>query len=438
MYSGNIFNNLDVKTPLERISNVLNMLKPVAIVTSCQHVEKLDSVADCPIIDLDKADWQTATLPLEVQERRLATIIDTTPFGLVNTSGSTGTPKSVLLSYGGISDYTQWAIEKGGFSSDTVAGVIMSVVFDVYIFEQCLMMMAGSSMVLLDKQLAMFPVKMMTACQEKGVNFLFWVPTVLTNVAKLGILDKYLLPNLRVVWFAGEVMPTVWINKWRQVYPQVVFANLYGPCEITITCTYYELERELADDEPVPMGSPRENVDVFLLDYDNNELCAPGVEGEICVGGSQLALGYYNNPEKSAEVFVQNPTNHSYYERIYRTGDVGVVNERGEMIFLGRRDSLIKIHGNRVELGEIEHVAVNVLQVVANCAIAYDHERSRMIMFYEGNDKVTATELKKALATQLPSYMLPSEYVAMSQLPHNPNGKIDRNLLKTKVKEGKY
>lgn len=119
----------------------------------------------------------------------------------------------------------------------------------------------------------------------------------MVNIANMGLLDKIRLPDLKLVWFAGEVFPTKQFNEWRRAYPDVTFVNLYGPCEITVDCTYYVVDRPLRDDEPVPIGIPRRDMDVFLME-DGKKVEKIGAVGEVCVRGIGLAMGYYNNPEK--------------------------------------------------------------------------------------------------------------------------------------------
>jgi len=138
-----------------------------------------------------------------------------------------------------------------------------------------------------------------------------------------------------------------------------MYVNLYGPIEITVACTYFIVERDFADDDKLPVGFPCRNTEILVLN-EQDHLAKLDEPGEICVRGSSLALGYWNNPERSAKGFVQNPLNPHYPELIYRTGDLGHWNSRGELMFLGRRDFQIKHLGYRIELGEIEHAVLTV------------------------------------------------------------------------------
>ena len=222
--------------------------------------------------------------------------------------------------------------------NNEVIGSLSPSVFDIYSFELCMLMAKGSTMVLLPGTLAAFPADLLKIMQQKQISFIFWVPTIMVNIANMDLLTKISLPDLKTVWFAGEVFPTKQFNYWKKQLPSARFVNLYGPIEITLDCTYFIIEREIRDDEPIPIGFPCRNTDILIL---NEQNISAGIneEGELCVRGSSLAMGYYNNPEKTTAAFVQNPLNTSYPEIIYRTGDQVLMNDNGEIIFKGRKES---------------------------------------------------------------------------------------------------
>jgi len=431
IYSGNAYMNLDVKTPGQRIANILDLIQPLCVVTDETHRAVLSAVwPEDKMLLLDGAI--PSAKPKEKEDIRRVIeedLIDTDPLCLINTSGSTGTPKSVVLNHRSFIDFTDWANETMNFSREEVMGCLSPAVFDIYSYELCLMMSRGGTMFILPEGLAAFPARMLKAVVEKQVTFLFWVPTIMVNIANMGLLEKFSFKSLKTVWFAGEVFPTKQFNMWRRAMPHVRFVNMYGPIEITLDCTHYIIERELDDSEPIPIGCAMRNTDILLLN-ENNQLCAPGEEGELCVRGSSLAMGYYNNPEKTAAAFVQNPLNRSYPELIYRTGDIAVVNWRGELIFKGRKDTLVKHSGYRIELGEIEHVIINTLQLVKNGCAVYDYNRKEIVFFYEAEEPLEAALFRRKIGEQLPKYMIPSRFIHMEKLPKNTNGKIDRYMLK--------
>ena len=433
MYSSNPFMNLDVKTPKERIVNILNLIRPAAIITNSKFDKFFDGI-ELPKILIDQLDFNS--LPISVSElnQRKSQLIDTDPFCLINTSGSTGTPKGVVLNHRSFFDFMTVSREKFGFDGSEVLGSLSPVVFDIFDFELCMLMMFGSQIVLLDAMLAAFPARLLESLASNHVNFIFWVPSIMVNIANMQLLDRIALPDLKLVWFAGEVFPTKQFLIWYDKLPHTKFANLYGPIEITLDCTFYVVNERPAENEALPIGIPYRNTDILILN-DNNQKCGVEEEGELCVRGTSLAMGYYNNPEKTAAAFVQNPLNKSYPELIYRTGDMAYVRKDGNIVFKGRKDSLIKHMGYRIELGEIEHVVENDLKLVKYCCAVYQYEKKEIVLFYENESEITDKDFRKEISKAFPSYMVPSVYIKMDELPRNTNGKIDRLLLKNKVNE---
>jgi non-ribosomal peptide synthetase component F len=310
-------------------------------------------------------------------------------------------------------------------------GSLAPIYFDAYTLEFCMCIAKGATWVVVPEQLAMFPPKLVEFVATQPINFIFWVPTIMVNIANLDLLSKFKLDRLTKVFFIGEVFPTKHLNYWRRHLPGAVFVNLYGPIEITVACTYYVADRELSDDDKLPIGFPCRNTEILVLN-EQNQLTKGDEPGEICVRGSSLALGYYNNAERTSKGFVQNPLNPHYPELIYRTGDLGFWNSRGELMFLGRRDFQIKHLGYRIELGEIEHA---VLQVdgIRNCCVVYNQNKKEITLFYECDKELAPAFIRERLLTVLPKYMLPTVFNWMELMPRNPNGKIDRQKLVSRV-----
>lgn len=191
-------------------------------------------------------------------------------------------------------------------------------------------------------------------------------------------------------------------------------------------CCYYKVDREFGPDEAIPIGRPFKNTEIILLN-EKNERAAKGEPGEICIRGTSLTHGYYNNPEKTAEAFVQNPLNRAYPELIYRTGDIGRLNERGELVFVSRKDYQIKHMGHRIELGEIE-ANVNGMEGIRLTGCIYDSEKGKIALYYVGD--METGKLTAALKEKLPRYMIPNFVKRLEAMPLTPNGKIDRVMLK--------
>lgn len=435
-YSGNVYMNLDVKNPAGRLTNIFALIKPAAVITDSAHLPLIAEIAKAngaAVIDVDApmADVPSQEALLE----RIADLIDTDPYCIINTSGSTGTPKGVVLNHRSFIDFMAQTFDEYGFSQEDVIGSLSPIIFDIWSYELCLLQGIGASLVVIPDTWSAFPVKILQLLREQGVSYIFWVPTIMVNIANMGLLEQVPLPRLRLCWFAGEVFPTKQFNIWRRNLPGTTFANFYGPIEITLDCVYYTVDREIADDEPIPIGKPFRNTDVFILDGDDKLISEPGKEGELCIRGTSLAMGYYNNPEKTAASFVQNPLNHSYPEIIYRTGDLVYINARGEMVFKGRKDSLIKHMGYRIELGEIEHVIINTLKLVRNGCVVYNHQRKEITLYYEADNELSPAEFRKAIGSALPKYMIPVVYHRLPELHRNANGKIDRLYYNEQVRK---
>lgn len=437
-YSGNAYMNLDVKNPAERLGNILSLVKPAAVLTNSRFQAMIAPVAEASHTGIINVDEIAADEPVLTQEElleRLGDIIDTDPYCIINTSGSTGTPKGVVLNHKSFIDFMAQTFDEYHFSEKDVIGSLSPVVFDIWSYELCLLMGRGASIVVIPDTYSAFPVKILQLMQQQAVSYIFWVPTIMVNIANMGLLTQMPLPALRLCWFAGEVFPTKQFNIWRHHLPQTTFANFYGPIEITLDCIYYTIERELPDDEPIPIGKPFRNTGVLLLNEDNQLVTEAYKEGEICIRGTSLAMGYYNNPEKTAAAFVQNPLNRSYPEIIYRTGDMAFFNDRGEIVFKGRKDSLIKHMGYRIELGEIEHVIINTLKLVKNGCVVYNHLRKEITLYYEAENEITAAEFRKSIGNALPKYMIPVVFHHLPELKRNTNGKIDRLYYNKLVEE---
>jgi len=433
LYSGNAYANLDIKSPPQRLKGMLDNLNPGVIITSAAQAATLRSlgIAEEKLLFVEEAMVPETLYNNEVLLKRLESIIDTDPYCIIHTSGSTGIPKGVALNHRNTIDFADWAFERLHLDGNEVMGSLAPIYFDAYTLEFCMMIAKGATWVVIPDQCAAFPVKLVAFLAANPINFIFWVPTIMVNIANQDLLANAKLERIKKVFFIGEVFPTKHLNYWRRHLPGAMFVNLYGPIEITVACTYFIVDREFADDDKLPVGFPMRNTEILILN-DQNQLAKVDEPGEICVRGSSLALGYYNNAERTAKGFVPNPVNPHYPELIYRTGDSGFWNQRGEVMFLGRKDFQIKHLGYRIELGEIEHA---VLQVdgIRNCCVVYNQNKKEITLFYESDREQTPAFIRERLSGTLPKYMLPTVFNWMELMPRNPNGKIDRAKLVASV-----
>lgn len=358
--------------------------------------------------------------------------IDTDPIYIVFTSGSTGVPKGVAACHRSVIDYVEQLSEILSFDGDTIFGNQSPLYFDACLKELYPTLKFGATTYLIPKGLFSFPAALVEYLNRHKINTICWVVSALTMVSALGAFDVAKPEHLRTVAFGSEVFPIKQFRLWREAVPKATFTNLYGPTEGTGMCCYYRVEREFADNEAIPIGRSFPNREILLLKADNTPAEA-GEEGEICIRGTSVTLGYYNDPERTAAAFVQNPLNTAYPEVIYRTGDMGKYNERGELVFVSRKDYQIKHMGHRIELGEIE-VNVSMLSGIRMAASIYDNEKKKIVLWYDGDPD--EKELTKELKTRLPRYMLPNKIYKVDKLPFTANGKIDRVALKKLYEKG--
>lgn len=428
--SGNFYVPLDTKSPDTRIQSILKVLESEAIITDKAHEQQVRQMCDKVVFVIEDVLENEPMTDADARQY-LADQIDTDPVYAIFTSGSTGTPKGVVISHRGVIDYIDWAVGRFGFTSDAVIGNQAPFYFDNSTLDIYLMYATGATLDIIPEVHFTFPAQLVDYMNEHKISFVFWVPYALINVANYDVLKDQEMPYLKDIFFAGEVMPNKHLNYWRRYLPHCRYANLYGPTEITVDCTYYEVDREFADDEPLPIGKACRNSGVLIL-TDQKREAGVNEEGELCVRGSSLALGYYNDWEKTQQAFIQNPLNKHYPETIYCTGDIVYRNERGEIMYVGRKDSQIKHNGYRIELGEIEN-AILASKLVDNCCATYDFNNKKIVLFYQAEKEVSKGEFRKGVANRIPRYMIPTDYYREDALKQNGSGKIDRSYYKKQI-----
>lgn len=424
IYAGCFYVCLDEKMPEARMRAILDNLCPRFLICDAKNSKKAFAlgVENTYLYDDISSTDKEIELLTNIRNKQS----DTDAIYVVFTSGSTGVPKGVVACHRSVIDYTESLTDALGFDENTVFGNQTPLYFDAPLKEIMPTLKTGATTYFIPKVNFSFPVRLIEYLNEYKINTICWVVSALVQISSLGALDVCLPKHLTTVAFGSEVFPRKQYDLWRAALPNARFFNLYGPTEATGMSCYWAALRELSDEEPIPVGRPFDNTDIILL-TDENKRAESGECGEICIRGTCLTMGYYNNPEKTADAFVQNPLNTAYPELIYRTGDVGRYNEYGELCFVCRKDSQIKHQGHRIELGEIESAALKCDGVSRVCCV-YDSEGKRIVVFYVG--ETSDGELLASLATYLPRYMLPSIIKKLEALPLTDNGKIDRRTLR--------
>ena len=425
IYAGGFYVPIDTDMPVARVQHIMNTCKSNIIIAKKGYEIPSEISENAEILFVEDM------LKTSIEEEKLSEIrrhlIDADPIYAIFTSGSTGVPKGVLVSERSVINFTDWYTETFEFSENEVFANQTPFYFDASVKDIYATLKCGATMYIVPHKLFSLPKALIEFLNEHKVNAIDWVPSVLCMVVNFHTFRKVKPEYLKKVIFLGEVMPTKQFNIWKTELPDIKYANVYGPTEATSDCAYYKINREFSDDEPIPIGDACENTEIMLLSDDGHKIVKQGELGEICVRGVSLALGYYNDLEKTDSVFTQNPLQNAYHERIYHTGDLGKYNEYNEIVFVSRKDFQIKHMGHRIELGEIEN-AINAIDGVGRVACIYDDVKKKIIAVYEGEcDKET---LIKEAQKKIPQYMIPNIIYSVDSLPLNLNGKIDRVALK--------
>lgn len=427
VYAGGFYSLIDTRQPKVRVEAIVAALSPAVIITDeghrAQAAEMLEGTGRTAVL-LEELAAHPADADVLAAARSASLDID--PLYANFTSGSTGTPKGVLVSHRSVIDFIPVFCSTLGIGEDDVIANQAPFDFDVSVKDIYSMLYARASMHIIPRAYFSAPVRLMDFLAERHITTLIWAVSAMCFVSIMNGFEYRLPEKISKVMFSGEVMPPKQLRIWQKWLPDAVYVNLYGPTEITCNCTYYVVDRAFANDEVIPMGKPFDNERVFLLDEDDGLVAEPGRIGEICVSGTALGLGYLGNAERTAQAFTQNPLNERWLESIYRTGDLGRLDEHGDFVYVSRKDHQIKHLGHRVELGDIEASATGIDGVERACCL-YDDRRKRLLLYYVG--PIGKAPLAEQLRAVLPSFMVPGSIKQIDAMPLTKNGKIDRNAL---------
>jgi amino acid adenylation domain-containing protein len=360
-------------------------------------------------------------------------VIDQDLAYILFTSGSTGTPKGVMLSHLNALTFVNWGAETFDITAQDRFSNHAPFNFDLSVFDIFVAIKTGAAISLVPERLSVFPVQLSSFIQNQKITVWYSVPMVLTLLHSRGQLDKRDLSSLRWVLFAGEVFPTKHLRALMEKLPHPRYANLYGPTETNV-CAFYEVEPLSPEQSTaIPIGKACANTELIAINAEGKKVTGPGEEGLLYARGSTVMQGYYGRPAESEACFIRNPFAVGREERLYCTGDWVTLDEKGNFLFVGRKDHMIKTRGYRVELGEIEAVMVAHPAVDEAVALAIPDDAIgntiRAIVIISNSSSLTSTELKRHCAEKLPPYMVPEQVEFRDTLPRTGNGKIDRQQL---------
>jgi len=350
------------------------------------------------------------------------------------TSGSTGTPKGVIIPNGGVSHFCRIMQDRYQIRPEDRIAETADTSFDISVFNMFMTWKTGASLHVVPKVQAIAPAKFI---QDHGITVWFSVPSIAAAMSRMRMLTAGAFPTLRISLFSGEPLPARLAMAWKQAAPNSVVDNLYGPTEATVICLYERIEEVpnvSQERDVVSIGKPLEGAEAAVWDSSRRRLAA-GLSGELALAGPQLALGYLDDPEKTAARFVEQDG-----KRWYLTGDLAYQDEQGRFHHLGRIDNQVKVHGHRVELEEIETHLRDVYSTTSVVAIAWPMEfgTASGIVAFVSNPGKTAAEATEELRRRIPMYMVPGKVHVLAELPTNSSGKVDRKILADKLRTGEF
>ncbi len=410
-FSGRSYAPVGKDIPEERKSGILKTLNP-SFILSDENIEEAF---------LTEPDFG-------ILERALEGVTASDPLYIVFTSGSQGRPKGVITSHLSLMNYISAYTEVMGITKDDRMASQSPLDYIAAIRDIYVPLLTGAGDVLVPKEFFMQPASLFSFLNENRVSVIAWSTSALAILSKLNAFEGQKPEYIKKVCFSGSVMQGRILRQWQEELEGARFVNQYGPTETTASCTYYVIDHKAEPDEVIPIGVPYKNYKVFLLSPDGKEVPA-GEEGEITVGGPGVTLGYINDPERTEAAFIRNPLNPSYYERVYKTGDIGVIREDGLLEFKGRKDRQVKYLGHRVELDEIE-AAASAGGIELSAAL-YNDKKEQLWLFYAGEFEVKDVAL--ILRERLPGFMVPRKIKRVDALPQLPNGKTDFTALKSMI-----
>ncbi|WP_324659287.1 amino acid adenylation domain-containing protein [Bacillus velezensis] len=410
--SGAAYVPIDPATPKERIEHILNDAAPKVILTREKTLE-----TEVPFISMNLEDLgEKETNPAcAVEKGDIAYVI--------YTSGTTGKPKGVAVTRGNLDHYLSYADQEYQKEACTTV-LITSLSFDLSVTSLFLPLISGGSLLLKGGDTE---ERLRAAFKDNRVTFLKLTPSHLKMLETYA--DGVDVPNLETLIVGGEELTTDTAWKTQKLLgDRVKIHNEYGPTETTVGCCDYIYSSEKDKGLSVGIGRPIANMQLYILN--EMELCGIGIPGELCIAGDGVAKGYLNQPELTAQKFIDNPYGEG---KLYRSGDLARWLPNGEIEYLGRIDEQVKIRGYRIELSEIESVLRNQPGISDVAVVALEVGGDKSICAYliptNQEQQLDMSEIKNDLRDKLPEYMLPGFMMQIDALPLTPNGKLDAKAL---------
>lgn len=410
---------IDMNYPKERIVDILEDAKPCLVI----HNLSENNDFSCKNISLEMLkeridDFSKQNPNILIEQTQLAYVI--------YTSGSTGKPKGAMIEHIGMLNHMYSKVEVLSLDENSIIAQNASHCFDISVWQFFCSLLVGACTVIFSNELVLDEDRFLSQVEEDGVTVLELVPSYLSIVLENENDNR--LVNLEYIVVTGERISINLVEKWFQQYNNIPMINAYGPTEASDDITHY-IMKELPHDRVVYVGMPIRNMDIFIVDNKMN-LCNEGECGEICVAGIGVGRGYLYDEAKTSRAYSICPFLKNNC-RMYRTGDYGKWHKNGVVEFIGRQDEQVKIHGHRIELGEVKNLLLRHEKVKDAVVIVSDTSNDcYLCAFIVSTEKIGVEELSSVVGRFGPSYLIPSKYIFLDKFPLTDNGKVDTNQLK--------
>jgi amino acid adenylation domain-containing protein len=452
--AGAVFMPLNIRFPDDRLASILEKTRPDAVITIGPLENPFDLKVQkfipwtCPshkLVLSDSFNLRVKCLPRGEtlsgdrsysEEKQVFKSGPDDSCYIITTSGSTGKPKAILGSQKGLSHFIHWEVDEFGLNENVRVSLLSPVTFDVSLRDIFVPLITGGTLCIPDEETRHNPGKLFKWLHGNGITLIHIVPTLFRMLTReiedLGVCEKA-LPDLRYVLIAGEPLYGNDVIRWREACGnRAELVNFYGPSETTLAKLFSRIGyNNFVRNEIVPIGRPIPNTEVLIIK--NGEPCSEGEVGEIFIKTPFMSKGYYNDPTLNKLSFVQNPLVKGRIDVVYKTGDLGKLLPDGNVAFVGRLDGQIKLHGKRVEIGEIELILRQHPQLqeaaIAAKQDAFGNMRLVGYVVPKPGEKPTVESLRRLLGEKLPDYMVPALFVILKALPLTHNEKIDRRSL---------
>ncbi len=423
---------IDPNSPVKRVVSIFNHCPPVVIFSEKRLQGNFfdDKTILCEEIH-DKLSFceQFSSAPLELSDPAIPSDMAYIMF----TSGSTGVPKGAVMTQANLFHFIDWAVRDYQFTTDDIHTHINPLYFDNSVFDIYSTFFSGGTLVSFKTTLLQNPSGIVEKINRFKCTVFFSVPSMLMFLQSTKVIDSNLMGSLKKIIFGGEGYPKGRLKELFDILgKRTQLINVYGPTECTCICSSYLINAgDFGNLEGYPpIGNITANFSHYLLE--ENRRVSDGDVGELCLGGPCVGQGYFNQPELTKKAFVQNPLNHTFEERVYRTGDLMRFNfQDGKLWFIGRKDFQIKHQGYRIELEEIEHALAAVEGIDEAIALhTVEDGISKIVGVVSSRKDLKPSVIRSQAAQLIPKYMVPNKIKIIDRMPKNANGKTDRKKLK--------